>query len=91
MFEVLDPTNDQAPMEFSPAARLGSIEGAIIGIVSNGKHGSVALFDGVAQRLLELGAANVERVVKDSYSAPATVETMSRAARWQAMVAGIGD
>ncbi len=91
MITVLDPTHGEDPAEFQPAPRLDALDGAVVGVVSNGKQGTVPFFDGLAERLLELGAAEVERVTKPNYSAPAPDEVMSRAARWQALVAGVGD
>lgn len=91
MITVLDPTHGQEAIDVSPAQRLATLEGAVIGIVSNGKQGTTPFFDGLAERLGELGAAGVERVTKPNYSAPAPREVMDRAARWQALVAGVGD
>ena len=89
--EVLDPTHGDEPDPFRPAPRLGSLEGAVVGIVSNGKQGTVPFFDALERSLLELGAAEVERVTKANYSAPAEPAVMDRARRWQALVAGVGD
>ena len=47
---------------------------------------------GWPSELVELGAAEVESlVIKPNYSAPAPREVMDRAARWNALVAGVGD
>jgi hypothetical protein len=35
--------------------------------------------------------ADVIRVTKDNYSAPADAEIMDRARSWQALIAGVGD
>lgn len=91
MITVLDPTNGERPAELAAAPRPASPEGMVVGIVSNGKQGTIPFFDGVEERLLELGAVDVERVTKPSYSAPAPREVMDRVARWQALVAGVGD
>ena len=91
MITVLDPTHGDPPPDVELAGRPASLDGAVVGIVSNGKQGTVPFFDGVAERLLELGAAEVERVIKPNYSAPAPGELMDRAARWRALVAGVGD
>lgn len=91
MITVLDPTHGEEPAEFTAAERLAALDGAVIGIVSNGKLGTEPFFDGVADGLRRAGAAEVERVTKANYSAPAPREVMDRAARWQALVAGVGD
>ena len=67
MITVLDPTHGEEPPEFRSAARLTGLDGAVVGIVSNGKQGTVPFFDGMAERLLELGATEVERVTKANY------------------------
>lgn len=91
MITVLDPTHGEEPLQVEPAPRLDRLDGAVVGIVSNAKQGTVPFFDGLAERLLELGAAAVERLSKPNYSAPAPRQVMDRAARWQALVAGVGD
>ena len=65
-----------------------NLDGLTVGIVTNGKQGTVPFFDGMEERFRELGAADVERLTKPSYSAPAPGEVMDRAARWQ--VLGVG-
>lgn len=91
MITVLEPTHGEEPAEVRPAARLADLDGAVIGVISNGKQGTQPFFDGMAERFGELGAAEVERVTKPNYSAPAPREVMDRAARWTALVAGVGD
>ena len=91
-FEVLDPTYGDETAEFALAERLPSLEGAVVGIVSNGKKGTVRFFDALAAELIETyGAADVVREVKTNYSAPANPEIVDRAKEWNALVSGIGD
>ena len=90
--EVLNPTYDEAAGDFTAAARLGALDGLTIGIISNGKHGTVPFFDAFADELrTHQRVADVVRVVKPNYSAPAGDEIMDDARRWHALVAGIGD
>jgi len=94
--EVLDPTHDDGSGEEGPVAladRLDSFAGATIGIISNGKQGTRRFFDALATELIDVhGAANVVRVTKSNYSAPADAELLDRAKEeWQALVAGVGD
>lgn len=90
--EVLIPTYDEDPAEFVAAGRLPSLDGTVIGIVSNGKHGTAAFFDALADELQRhYGVSEVVRVVKSNYSAPAGDELLSQARHWHALIAGIGD
>lgn len=91
-FEVLDPTYGDATAEFALAERLQSLEGAVVGVVSNGKQGTVRFFDALERELVEhYGVATVVREVKTNYSAPADPDIMDRAKEWNALVSGIGD
>ena len=90
--EVLDPTWGDDQATFAAAAALDSIEGATIGIVSNGKQGTRPFFAALADELTNVhGAAEVVIAVKSNYSAPAEAEVMDRARRWNALISGIGD
>ena len=89
---VLDPTYGDDAAEFRPAPRLDGLAGTTVGVISNGKHGTVPFFDAFADHLRDrFGVAEVVRVVKPNYSAPAGAAVMEPAQRWQALVAGIGD
>ena len=90
--EVLDPSHESDAREFAPAKRLQSLEGATVGIISNGKKGSKPFFDAVERALLEgYGVAKVVRVTKSNYSAPAEPALLNEAERWQALISGVGD
>ena len=90
--EVLDPTYGDDANEFAPAGRRASLEGATVGVISNGKQGTRPFFDALERELLERrGVAEVVRVTKSNYSAPADSEIMDRARQWTALVAGVGD
>ncbi|MEM1331835.1 MAG: hypothetical protein AAGG08_00125 [Actinomycetota bacterium] len=90
--QVLDPSYDEGAADFAPAARLASLDGATIGIVSNCKRGTAGFFDALEAVLRERhGVADVVRVVKANYSAPASDEIMDAAQTWHALVAGLGD
>ncbi len=92
MIDVLDPTYGDDTPEFEPAPRLATLRGATVGIVSNGKRGTLGFFDALEAELRErYGVAEVVRVVKPNYSAPAGDEIMDAAQTWHALVAGIGD
>ena len=91
--EVLDPTwEGENTTVFSPAARPAVLEGLTVGVISNGKKGTRPFFEELARELEgRFGAARVELLTKADYSAPAEVEVLDEARRWNALVAGIGD
>jgi len=90
--EVLNPTYDGSATSFHPAPRLDTLDGLTVGIISNGKQGTVPFFDALADELSgRYGVADVVRVIKANYSAPAGDEILDRARSWRALVAGIGD
>ena len=90
--EILDPTHEAGSRDFVLARRLAALEGATVGIVSNGKQGTKRFFDAFAQGLVEdYGVADVVRLTKANFSAPAEPEILRQAAGWDALVAGVGD
>ena len=90
--EILDPTHEGEKPNFAPASRLPSLDGATIGIISNGKKGTKPFFDALAQELVgTYGVATIVRRTKSNYSAPAEPDLLREAETWQALVAGIGD
>ncbi len=90
--EVLDPSYDERASALEPAARLERVAGTTLGIVSNGKRGTVGFFDALEAELRDrYDVAEVIRVVKPDYSAPAGDEIMDAAQTWHAVIAGIGD
>ncbi len=90
--EVLDPTHESGTLPFTPARRLAELSGATIAIVSNGKKGTKPFFDALERELRERhGVANVVRLTKENYSAPAEPGLLNEAERWQALISGVGD
>ena len=90
--EVLDPTYSESASTFAAAQRPEQLTGLTVGIVSNGKHGTVGFFDVLEAELRDrYDVAEVVRVVKPNYSAPAGDEVMDAARTWHVLVAGIGD
>ncbi len=90
--EILDPTHEGVAPDFAPAPRLQSLDGATIGVISNGKKGTKPFFDALEQEFIEkYGVASVVRRTKSNYSAPADAEFMAEAKQWHALVAGVGD
>ncbi len=90
--EILDPTHEGEAPDFAPACRLHSLDGATIGVISNGKKGTKPFFDALEQELVETyGVATIVRRTKSNYSAPADAAFMAEAKQWHALVAGVGD
>ena len=89
---VLDPTFEEGVAAFALAPRLAGLEGATVGIISNGKKGTAPFFARLATLLRDrYGAADVVLRVKRSFSAPAEAALMDEAAEWSAAIAGVGD
>lgn len=91
-FEILDPTHESDATAFARAPRLPALQGATVGIISNGKRNTVPFFDAYEKELREsYGVANVVRRIKSNYSAPADPAIVEEAKNWDVVVAGIGD
>lgn len=90
--EVLDPTHEGGAAAFTAAPRLRTLRGARVGIVSNGKKGTVRFFDAVERELMEgFGVAEVVRLTKGNYSAPMEPEILAQASALDAIISGVGD
>ena len=90
--EILDPTHETEPIGGEAPARLDSMEGRTVGVISNGKEGTKAFFGHMADILrTEYGVAEVVQQVKQNYSAPAEAELMREAMGWDAVLSGVGD
>jgi hypothetical protein len=90
--EFLDPTHESGVAPFALAPRLASLKGITLAIVSNGKKGTKPFFDAVQKEFVERhGVAEVLRLTKANYSAPAEPGLLSNAARWHVLVTGVGD
>ena len=89
---VLDPTFEEAAVGFVPPSRLKDLRGKKVGIISNGKEGTVHFFAHMESVLrIRYGVADVVQRVKSSLSAPAEQAIMDEAATWDAAIAGVGD
>jgi hypothetical protein len=92
VLQVLDPTNEVAPVAGRVAPRVASLAGKTVGFISNGKEGTTGFFAHLERMLREeLGVAEVIRRVKSNYSAPADPDIVDELRRWHAVVTGIGD
>lgn len=90
--EILDPSHESAGAPFAPAPRLETLEGRTVAVLSNGKKGTQPFFDALERELKErYRVAEVVRLVKSNYSAPAEPPLLRDSARWHALVSGIGD
>ena len=90
--EVLDPTFEGDTSSFKYAAGLRNLNGATVGIISNGKKGTFHFFNALEDLLKnKYKAGEVLRFVKKNYSAPAEAEIMEEVKKWDAAIAGVGD
>jgi len=90
--EILDPTHEMDAEGFALASRLSALQGATVGIISNGKRNTIPFFDAFEDELIKAyGVTEVVRSIKSNYSAPADAHLVEEAAGWDAVVAGIGD
>lgn len=90
--EVLDPTHEARAAAFERPVWPGSLAGATVGFVSNGKEGSRGFFAHLERMLrAEFGVAEVVLRTKGNYSAPAEPEIIRESAGWDLAIAGLGD
>lgn len=90
--EFLDPSHEAGTTGLTRAARLDSLKGATVAIISNGKRNTKPFFDAMADELRQShNVANVVRITKSNYSAPVEPELLVEAEKWQAIISGIGD
>ena len=90
--EILDPTHEADAGGFALASRMSALDGATVGIISNGKKNTIPFFDAFEDELRsKYGVAEVVRRTKSNYSAPADAHLVDEAEGWDAVIAGIGD
>jgi hypothetical protein len=90
--EFLDPTHEGDARGFALAPRVDSLAGKTVAVVSNGKKGTKPFFDALEKELRgRYRVAEVVRLTKANYSAPAEQGLLADAARWHVLVSGIGD
>jgi len=90
--EILDPSHESSGAPFERARRLETLAGKTLAILSNGKKGTKPFFDALERELKgRYGVAEVVRLTKSNYSAPAEPPLLRDSAKWHALVSGIGD
>lgn len=92
-FTVFDPTDGPAAKTFTPAPRVASLAGKVVGVLDNGKPKSDVLLRAVQELLRsEAGVADFVVVRKASAYRPAPAADLDDLAqRVDAVVTGIGD
>lgn len=90
---IFDPTDGPTVKAFTPAPRLASLAGKVIGIIDNSKPKSDLMLREVQELLrTEAGVAEFIVVRKPSASRPVPDEQLGDLARRaDAVIAGIGD
>ena len=90
--EFLDPTHEESSGEFLAAARLETMLGTTVGIISNNKTWTLPFFDAFEKELFETyGVSKIVRRIKSNYSAPADPHIVEEMAEWDAVISGVGD
>jgi len=89
---VLDPTGEGSAEGGGLARPLGSLRGATIGLLDNGKANVTRFLDHVERVLrAEHGIGGVLRRRKANLSAPADPDLVAELARCDAVVSAVGD
>ena len=89
---VLDPSSEMEAALGETAPRLGSLTDTTVGLISNGKEGTIGFFSHLGQMLEDdFGVSEVVLRVKSNYSAPANPDIVSEISSWDAVISGIGD
>ena len=90
--DILDPTAETAAGPLRLAPRLATLAGTTLAVISNGKKNTLPFFDALADALrTRHQVSQIVRLTKSNYSAPVDTALLSDAARWHALVAGVGD
>jgi len=90
--ELVDPTYEEDAVLHLVAARPASLEGRVVGLLSNGKAGVDPFLDHVEQIVRRRWrVAEVVRRTKPNYSAPAPAELITELVGWDAVLTGVGD
>lgn len=89
---VLDPTAETLPQDGHMAARPGSLDGKVVGLLANGKRNSDRLLYYVYELLAErYQVAGVIPVDKRDASRPAAPQFMKEVSQADVVLVGIGD
>jgi hypothetical protein len=92
IIRVLDPTNEIKIAARRSAARPTTLQGRMVGFISNGKEGTKGYFTELERQFRkEFGVADVVLRTKSNFSAPADASIVDEIKGWQAVVAGVGD
>ena len=92
IIRVLDPTNEIKIAARRSAARPTTLQGRMVGFISNGKEGTKGYFTELERQFRkEFGVAAVVLRIKSNFSAPADASIVDEIKGWQAVVAGVGD
>jgi hypothetical protein len=90
--ELVDPTYDGDAAPNAVATRPASLEGRVVGLLSNGKAGVEPFLDHVEAIIRRRWrVADVVRRTKPNYSAPAPSDLITELVGWDAVLTGVGD
>ncbi len=75
--KLVDPTGAPAPQDHRRAPRLASLDGKVVGLLSNGKLNADLLLEETAKHFVEVHGCSVNKIVyKRNPSAPAEAKTI---------------
>jgi hypothetical protein len=90
--KVLDPRQSAEGEALQLAPELGSLDGAVVGLLDNAKIGTARFYDHVEAILRrEHGVREVIRRRKSDATRPAPVEIIGELSGADAVISGIGD
>jgi hypothetical protein len=90
--ELVDPTHEGDATLNAVALRPASLEGRVVGLLSNGKAGVEPFLDHVEAIIRRRWqVADVVRRTKPNYSAPAPADLITELVGWDAVLTGVGD
>ena len=90
--EFLNPTHEESSRDYIIAPKLSSLNGATVGIISNGKKGTYPFFEAFEKNLVtDFGVNKIIRKIKTNYSAPADDDIIEEIPKWDAVITGLGD
>ena len=91
MISILNPVSLRREGEIFAALRIASIEGHLVGLLHNGKHGGEELLIGIRDRLMEETRDVAFEYRRKLYAAAGASFLPSVFRKWKAAIVAVGD